>query len=128
MFLCDYIFLVGCFSAGLRCASRLIENIDMTFNISLSRAANTIDHCVHRDLQGQWFAGAEADHSTFGGIRSKAARERDTGAPRGGHRCATPRSLSADRVGGPDQCSLRWNAKNYVAVIAASGLWAELSG
>jgi len=35
--------------------------------------------------------------------------------------------LSFIRVGGPDQCSLRWNAKNNVVVIVAGGLWTELS-
>lgn len=36
---------------------------------------------------------------------------------------APPRFIC--RVGGPDQCSLRWNAKNDAVVIAAGGLWAE---
>lgn len=56
------------------------------------------------------------------GICSKAARARDR-EPRGATVYVPLRFIC--RVGGLDQCSLRWNVKNDVVVIAADGLWAE---
>jgi len=102
---------------------RLIARININDPIFLLRVLRSL-HCVKCMKiihQGQRIAAADHSLEFVRKHRGSAIEPRCTS-----RRAATsPRFIY--RVGGLDQCSLRRNAKNDVVVIAADGLWAELS-